>query len=82
MISISLDHDQRALQKFIKDRKLDWRHAVGEKSGVPEAAAAYGVSAIPATFLIGPDGKIRAIDFYGPGMKDRIEKTLAASEPG
>jgi len=82
MISISLDRDQKTLRKFIKDRKLDWRHAVGEKSGAAEASGAYGVSAIPASFLIGPDSKIRAIDLYGPGMKGRIEKTLAAFEAG
>ncbi len=76
LIGISLDTDERALRRFIKDQKIVWPQVFGPKSGAEKASRDYGAFAIPATFLIGPDGKIKATNLHGPGMKDRIGKLL------
>lgn len=66
------------------DGRKAWLHAV-VKDGMPwtqvselkgfssKAAVDYGVNAIPANFLIGPDGKIVARNLRG----DQLEKKLA-----
>ncbi|HUU81888.1 MAG TPA: carboxypeptidase regulatory-like domain-containing protein [Phycisphaerae bacterium] len=76
MIGISLDTDQKALQRFIKDQKIGWAQVYGPKSGAEKASRDYGAFAIPATFLIGPDGKIKSTDLRGPGMKDQVAKLV------
>ena len=74
LIGISLDTDERSLRRFIKDQKIEWPQVFGPKSGAEKASRDYGAFAIPATFLIGPDGKIKATNLHGPSMKDRIAK--------
>ncbi|HEX6813966.1 MAG TPA: redoxin domain-containing protein [Planctomycetota bacterium] len=70
IVGISLDQDPAALERFIAERKMTWRQHMDGKN---EVAAAYGVRSIPATFLIGADGKIAAVGLRG----DRLGKRLA-----
>ncbi len=81
VIGISLDEDERALTRFLKQRKIDWPQAMGSKGGAEAAANAYGVSAIPATFLIDAEGVIRATDLRGSGMKRTVADLLEAASP-
>ena len=74
--SVSLDGDKRgsADPNIIKMHKDKWVNAIKKdglawpshvsdlKSWNSEASAKYGVTSIPATFLIGRDGKIKAIN--------------------
>jgi peroxiredoxin len=76
MIGISLDQDQKALERFLTDQKVTWPQAFGQKGGTEKASRDYGAYAIPAVFLIGPDGKVTATDVRGPGMKDQIGRLL------
>ena len=39
-------------------------------------ATAYGATAIPATFLIGPDGRIVDRDLRGGGVKSAVARAL------
>ncbi|HEX5053381.1 MAG TPA: TlpA disulfide reductase family protein [Planctomycetota bacterium] len=73
IVGISLDEDKAAFEKCIADRKMTWRHFFDGKGWKNEVAQAYGVQSIPATYLIGPDGKIAAIGARG----DRLEKEIA-----
>jgi peroxiredoxin len=75
LISISLDTDEKAV------RKMGWTQVVGEKNGAAKAADAYGVQSIPATFLIDPEGKLRATDLRGRQIEAEIGKTLDAFAP-
>lgn len=81
MISVSLDDDEAALRKFIKGRSLDWHHVFGRKGGANQAADRYGARAIPFIVLIGPDGRIVAIDLRGSGMKQTIEQHMKNAKP-
>ncbi len=80
MISVSLDEDAGKLAAFVKAKKMDWRHAVGHAGGATAAADAYQVSAIPAVFLIGPDGTVVAGDLHGPQLENAIESALQSVE--
>ncbi|MCH7483599.1 MAG: hypothetical protein IIA90_00445 [Chloroflexi bacterium] len=45
-------------------------------AGAHRAAAAFRVSAIPATFLIGPDDKLVATGLRGEGLVEAVRQHL------
>jgi len=57
MVGLSLDDDERALRAYVEDKKPPWAQAqLGSTSRI---AADYGVTSVPAFFLIDPRGRIR-----------------------
>lgn len=76
VLSVSLDRDERAWKKAIKDDKLVWKGHVWDKE--KEAQRKYGVRSIPSGFLIDGNGKIVAQgrDLRGIGLHIEIEKLL------
>jgi RNA polymerase sigma factor (sigma-70 family) len=74
MVALSLDESPDAARAVVKDEKLSWLQGyLGPDSPVTEA---YGATAIPATFLIGPDGRVLARDLRGEQTRTAIEKAL------
>ncbi len=74
IVSLSLDESSDALVHLVKEAGLAWPQALlGPDSPI---AAAYGATAIPATFLIGPDGRIVNRDLRGSGAKAAVAKAL------
>jgi peroxiredoxin len=73
LVGVSLDLDKAALQRFIKDKGITWPQVV-EEGGAAAAAEAFKVYAIPATFLIGPDGRIIATDLRGEELADEATR--------
>ena len=60
-VSIALEKDDLQWQKATEKAGISWRNQIVSKSRMVmsnEFALAYGVTEIPATFLIGPDGKL------------------------
>ncbi len=72
IVAISLDESKTAVTDFIAERKLPWRQ-IHNASGGTDLIEAFGVSTIPAAFLIDPDGKIIRLELRGPAL----DKTLA-----
>ena len=74
IVSLSLDETTDVLARFVKHHKLPWLQAIiGPESPV---VTAFGATAIPATFLIGPDGRIIARDLRGAQAKEAVVKAL------
>jgi peroxiredoxin len=76
VLSLSLDAEVEAARKFVADKGIDWPQAhLGEwsKTDVPQR---YGVEAIPAVFLIGPDGKVIASGLQAAAIGDAVAKAL------
>lgn len=75
IVSLSLDENADVLARFVKDLELPWLQAIA----APESpvVASYGATTIPATFLIGPDGRIIAKDLRGQQAKEAVAKALA-----
>ena len=65
----------REVELVIEKEKLDWTQVSGLKGWGDDAALAYGISAIPANVLIGPDGKVVAWGLYD----DNIDKVLSST---
>ena len=75
VIGISLDRDKAALETFIKEKNVTWPQYFDEESKLGKA---YGINAIPATFLLDREGKIVATDLRGPALEAELEKLLGA----
>jgi thiol-disulfide isomerase/thioredoxin len=81
ILGISLDKDREAFDKFVADRKMTWRHHYDGKHWKNDVAVAYGVQSIPATYLIGPDGKVVAVGLRGKALEQKLAKLLPATKP-
>jgi peroxiredoxin len=60
----------------IKNDGLNWTQVSDLKFWSNEAAALYGVTSIPANFLIDPNGKIVARDLRGDDLEDKLKQLL------
>ncbi len=77
VFSVSLDKDKNSWIKAIQDDGLVWPNHVSDlKYWSSEAAAIYGVTSIPATFLIGKDGRIIAKNLRGEALGSALEELL------
>jgi protocatechuate 3,4-dioxygenase beta subunit/peroxiredoxin len=76
MISLSLDQDLKDASEFVKKHGLEWiQGVIGDPSEAPFLQA-YNFQGLPATYLIGPDGKFLGRNLRGPAIKSALEKAL------
>jgi peroxiredoxin len=73
IISISLDHDREDCERFVKREKMNWHHVF---DGGGRLAARYGVSAIPAMYLVGKDGNVVSDNARGRRLEAAIKEAL------
>jgi beta-lactamase regulating signal transducer with metallopeptidase domain/protocatechuate 3,4-dioxygenase beta subunit/thiol-disulfide isomerase/thioredoxin len=78
MISLSLDADKDAPRKLTTENGIAWPQ--GFVGDWPEkgAQAAYHVEAIPAMFLIAPDGTLKAQGLRGDAVEAAVSQVLDA----
>ncbi len=76
IVGISLDQDKAALTKFIKDKEMPWPQYFDGKGWDNEIATRFGVSSIPAMWLVGKDGKLVSTSVRGQ-LEAVVEKELA-----
>lgn len=79
VIGISLDKDQTALADFIKQNKMPWPQYFDGQGWANKLARQYGISSIPATFLVDGEGKILARDLRGKALEEAVSKALGGS---
>ena len=76
-MSLSVDEKIDEPKRFQEKRKLPWAQAflgVGIHGPTP---GTFGVRAIPAFVLVGPDGKIIARGMRGDDIKKEVARALA-----
>lgn len=76
VFGVSLDRTKDAWLKAIEKDNLTWTQVSDLKYWQNEAAALYGVKAIPANFLIDPQGKIIAKNLKGQDLHDFLNSIL------
>lgn len=76
VLGVSLDRDRDAWLKAIEDDKLEWTQISDLKMWDSEPGQLYNITAIPASFMIDPDGKIVGKNLRGPALKQFLEKNL------
>lgn len=75
IVSISLDETAEAAADFAKARKLPWIQVHNATSG-GDAVAAFGVNNIPATFLVGPEGKVLRLELRGEALRQALKELI------
>jgi thiol-disulfide isomerase/thioredoxin len=61
VISISLDHDTKVVEKFRKEQwPMPWSHVVADEATHKQLSESFGIVGIPTMVLVGPDGTILA----------------------
>jgi RNA polymerase sigma factor (sigma-70 family) len=75
LVGVSCDEAAGAPAKYTKENALVWTQVYGGKllEGVAET---YLIRAIPATFLIAPDGRVLAMNLRGPALKEAVRNAL------
>ena len=74
---VSLDNDAAKWRTFVADNDMPWINVLGVNADKrSDAAAMYGISSIPANFLISPKGIIVARDLRGENIKARLEEAM------
>jgi len=81
ILGVSLDEDRAAFDKCIEEKKMSWRHHYDGNGWKNEIAQAYGVQSIPATYLVGPDGKVLAVGLRGDKLDKELGRLLGKALP-
>jgi len=72
VISVSLDDNRKKWEDAIVKDGLPWLQVSDLKGWNNEAGKLYGVSGVPATFLVDPQGKIVATDIRGEVLNMKL----------
>ncbi|MDH5609980.1 MAG: TlpA family protein disulfide reductase [Cyclobacteriaceae bacterium] len=72
ILGVALDRTRDAWLEAIEADGLTWKHVSDIKYYNCQAALDYSISAIPATYLIGPEGKIIAKGLRGPSLEAKL----------
>jgi peroxiredoxin len=72
VFGVSLDRSREDWIKAIADDQLNWTQVSDLLYFNSAAAELYQIQAIPATYLIDPDGKIIAKDLRGPSLEAKL----------
>lgn len=76
VVSVSLDTNTASWKNAIKEEGLSWRQLSELKGWEGVAPKTYGVKAVPANFLIDPDGIIIAKDISLAELQKKLEFLL------
>jgi thiol-disulfide isomerase/thioredoxin len=76
VIGISLDQDKSALEGFVKQRGMTWAQFFDGKGWENDMVRQFGIRGIPATFLIGKDGKVAASNLRGEELGAKVKQLL------
>jgi peroxiredoxin len=76
VVGVSFDKHAETAKKFVASKQLAWTQVWAEKADDGPIANLYGVGGIPATFLIGPDGKVIERDLRGDALTKAIDTAM------
>ena len=76
VVCLSFDQDKEAWTGAIQSLALPWHHLSDLKGWKCVAGEVYGINSIPATLLVGPDGKIVANNLRGDALEKKLEELL------
>jgi peroxiredoxin len=76
ILSVSLDSDKKSWVAAIAKDGLPWTHVSDLKGWNNEVGRLYGVRAVPASFLVGKDGKIVGAGLRGDALNKKLAEIL------
>jgi len=75
VVAVSLDETKPAVVDFARSRNLPWRQ-IHNATCEGDLVEAFGVSSIPATFLVDPKGTIIRLDLNGPALDQTLAQLI------
>jgi peroxiredoxin/predicted negative regulator of RcsB-dependent stress response len=78
IIGISLDESKTAVVDFAKARNIPWPQ-LHNASGSADLVEGFGVSSIPATYLIDPAGTIIRLDVRGKVLDETLTRLIKST---
>jgi thiol-disulfide isomerase/thioredoxin len=75
IVAVSLDETRAAVVDFVKTRKLPWIQVHNPTAGA-DLVDAFGVSSIPASYLLDPEGRIIRLDLRGPALEATLARLI------
>lgn len=76
IIGISLDTDEAAWKKSVKELNMSWPQASDLDGWNSKVVRRYNVQGIPRTVLINPEGKVIAIDLRGEDLTAKVKELI------
>lgn len=76
IVGISLDDKRDLWVNAIKENKFDWIMLSDLKGRKNKVAVDYGISAIPQSLLVGPDGIIIAKNLRGDNLIEKLNEVI------
>ncbi|MEY2905503.1 MAG: hypothetical protein RJA52_1519 [Bacteroidota bacterium] len=74
ILGISLDNDRNRWLNAIEKDQLTWPHVSDLKGWSNDVAKLYGVTSIPKTILLDPEGKIVALNLRGEALENVLKE--------
>lgn len=78
-LTVSLDNDENQLRKVMKEKDIEFPVLFSGDGAKDEIAQAFGVGAIPTTFVILPSGRFASERVFGSQLVGTIEAALRES---
>ncbi len=75
-ISLDLDQSRDRAERFVRANKMEWQQGYLEQGWQNPVTKNFGVDAIPAIFLIDPEGKIVARGLRGSSIEATLSDLL------
>lgn len=80
ILGVSLDQKKEPWLKAIEKDQLTWAHVSDLKYWQNEVAVQYGINAIPASFLLDPNGKIIGKNLRGEALAKKLAELMPDKE--
>jgi thiol-disulfide isomerase/thioredoxin len=77
IIGVNLDQDEMVLTAFTTRKQIPWQQFSDGMAWRNKLVLKYGVTTIPATYLLDREGTIIAKDLRGKALETAVAKTLA-----
>jgi peroxiredoxin len=73
---ISIDNNEDHWKEAVQKDKMDWIQVNDDRGWDASSAIAYGIDAIPASFLVDKQGIIRQMDLSGRHLEIEVKSLL------
>ena len=77
IVGISLDQDKKRMEASMKKLGMTWPQHFDGKGWQNEISSSFGITSIPAAWLLDKKGMLRETDLRGPALAASVEKLLA-----
>jgi thiol-disulfide isomerase/thioredoxin len=78
VISVSLDEDRAVLEQFLSETRYPWK-VIRDQSDDPRKSlhTYYGILGIPATILVGNNGRVVAVNLHGAKLAQELQRLFS-----